>query len=435
MLRQFNRFIILAILIGVTLYITLTNSESATLHLGPALQITTNAGVLYLGVFAAGCIAASIVALFFGLKGYIRERHLRNLERTRQAFFDLFVKARNLMAAHEWNAARTAWEQILRKDPENIIARVELANCLDTLGDTREALKVLDLLRAEKRSNIEILFKAADLNHKLGNDTAARDNIALIVSDYPSKRAFEQARNLSEQMNRIEDALEYHAGLERGGYTDEGSASIKSRLMLAQLRQSAPTESALREGLQHFIKRHPTCIDGLEQLAELELKVGRYEEAAELLVKAAKATGDEPSNWLRVVDLWLTKAPGEFAKRAERALAAARSASRSNSGPARIRTELLVAQTLLALHKHEDAYELLSNLPALAEREGVVLREDLKRVHTILIGLCLSRLGRINETGALWQALSTSEHLILAGTNSVRATHTRSEPSPALSTP
>jgi tetratricopeptide (TPR) repeat protein len=434
MLRQFNRFIILALLIGVTLYITLTNSERATLHLGPALQVTANAGVLYLGIFAAGCVAASIVALFFGFKGYIRERHLLGLERSRQAFFELFVKARNLMAAHEWNAARDVWEQILRKEPDNVIAKVELATCLDTLGDTREALKVLDVLRAEKRSNAEILFKAAELNQKIGNETAARDNIALVVSDFPSKRALECARDISEKMNRVEDALEYQSEIERAGYTDATSSTTKTRLLFARLIQESTNESALREGLQGFVKRHPGCIEALERLAGLEITAGRFEEAAELLVKAAKSSGDEPSKWLRVVDLWLTKAPGDFTKRADRALAAARSSARSHTGVARVRTELVVAQTLLALHRHEDAQTVLTNLPALAEREGVSFTGELKRIHTSLTGLCLSRLGRIGETSSLWQGLNEPE-LLLVGARGIPVTTERTEPSPTLSTP
>jgi tetratricopeptide (TPR) repeat protein len=434
MLRQFNRFLILALLIGVTLYITLTNSERATLHLGPALQITANAGVLYLGVFGAGCIAASMIALFFGLKGYMRERRLLGIERSRQAFFELFVKARSFMAAHEWNAARNVWEQILRKDPENVIAKVELATCLDTLGDSREALRVLDLLRAEKRANAEILFKAAELNQKLGNDTAARDNIALVVSEFPSKRALERARDISEHMNRIDDAVEYQNEIERAGYTDESSATVKTRLLFAQLVRQSPNESTLREGLQAFVKRHASCVPALERLSELEITAGRFEEAAELLVKATKASGDDPTKWLKVVDLWLTKAPGDFAKRADRALAAARSATRSSSGAARIRAELVVAQTLLALHKHEDAHATLNNLPSLAEREGASLTGELKRTHASLTGLCLSRLGRINETAPLWQELGEPTQTP-TGSRGSSISAERAEPSPALSTP
>lgn len=434
MLRQFNRFIILALVTIGILYLTLANSDKATLYLGPALQITTNAGVLYLGIFAAGCIAASLVAMFFGLKGYMRERALRSQERTRQAFFELFVKARDLMAAHEWNAARNVWEQVLRKDADNVIAKVELASCLNALGDAREALRILDLLRAEKRSNAEILFKAAELNQTLGNFTAARDNIALIVSNFPSKRALERARDLSEQMNRIEDALEYHEEIERASYADADSQRIKTRLLLALLLKQSNTDTALREGLAGFIKRHPGCVEALERLGAIEIKAGRFEEAAELLVKAAKASGDDPEKWLQVVDLWITKAPGDFAKRAERALAAGRSAARAGAGVARLKAELVLCRTLIALHKHDEALTTIENLPTLAEREGVSITGDLSGAATTLKGLCLSRLGRINETGSLWQELATSRVPVIED-HTARIALKKAEPSPTLSTP
>ena len=135
MLRQFNRFLLLAIIIALALYITLTNPESATIHIGPNISISAYAGVLYIGVFFIGVLAASIVALFFGLKGWFRERKLRAAERSRQAFFDLFIKARNFMANYEWQAARSLWETVISKDPDNIIARVELSLCLESLGD------------------------------------------------------------------------------------------------------------------------------------------------------------------------------------------------------------------------------------------------------------------------------------------------------------
>ena len=197
MLRFFNRFLVLLVLVTVTLTITLSNSDQATIRIWPRFSMTTYAGVIYLTVFALGCISASIVGLFFGLKGYLRERKLLSAERTRQAFFLSFVKARDFMAAHEFHRARDTWEQVLRKDPDNVIARIELSRCFEHLGDTREALRVLDATRASSRSSTEVLFRAAELNTKLGNATGASDNLALIVSETPSKRALELAPSLS----------------------------------------------------------------------------------------------------------------------------------------------------------------------------------------------------------------------------------------------
>ena len=93
------------------------------------------------------------------------------------------------MAAEEWGRAQSGWEQILRKDQDNIVARVELSRCLEKLGEPREALRVLDATRAGSRRNIEVLFRAAELNRSLGNNTVAMDNLALIAGESPSRRS------------------------------------------------------------------------------------------------------------------------------------------------------------------------------------------------------------------------------------------------------
>jgi thioredoxin-like negative regulator of GroEL len=127
------------------------------------------------------------------------------------------------MASGEWGAARAIWEQVLQQDPENTIARVELATCVENLGDVREALKVLDTMRASNHMNAAVLFKAVELNRKLGNNTAAKDNLALLVQEAPTKRALELARNIAEELGRIDDA-EDRGGVEHGRVVREQRA-------------------------------------------------------------------------------------------------------------------------------------------------------------------------------------------------------------------
>jgi tetratricopeptide (TPR) repeat protein len=434
MLRQFNRLIALAILIAVTLYITLTNSETATIKLGPSLTVTTNAGVIYLGVFFAGALVASIVALFFGFKSFLRERRLRAAARTHQLFFELFVKARSFMASQEWGAARAIWEQVLHQDPDNTIARVELATCFEQIGDTREALKVLDTMRASNHMNAAVLFKAVELNRKLGNNTAANDNLAMIVREAPTKRALELSRDIAEELGRVDDALDYQRSLEKIGHVSEEMVEAKTRLSYAQVCKSVENEASLRETLTIFVRKHPTYVPALERLAELEISRGRLDEAAELLVKAAKLTQGDISKWSTIIDLWLKTAPGDFQKRADRAIAAARSATQGLHGSKRIDGEFIVAKTLLAIHRAEDARTLLEGMPALADKEKVTLSEQQAETRVRLIGLCLSRLGLAKDTASLWESL-VEPTLPSANAGITPLLSDRGEPSPALSTP
>jgi tetratricopeptide (TPR) repeat protein len=434
MLRQFNRFLLLAIIIALALYITLTNPESATIHIGPNISISAYAGVLYIGVFFIGVLAASIVALFFGLKGWFRERKLRAAERSRQAFFDLFIKARNFMANYEWQAARSLWETVISKDPDNIIARVELSLCLESLGDLKEALRVLDETRASSHSSTEVLMRAMTLNRALGNKTAAQDNLSILVAEAPSKRALEVARDIAEEMGRTDDALNYQRELEKVGYSSDQTAAIRTRLMYAHLVKSSEHDAALKEALTLFVKKHPTYVPALERLADLQLNQGQIDECAELLVKAAKASPGDTAKWSRVIDLWLSTAPGEFQRRAERALAAARSSTQGIHGSARIDTEFVVAKTLLATNRPQEAQQLLNALDALAEREGTKVSRTQEQTRLHLTGLCLSRLGQAKETAPLWEKL-VEPGLPATNTGKRPVLSDRGEPSPALSTP
>jgi tetratricopeptide (TPR) repeat protein len=434
MLRQFNRFLLLAIIIALALYITLTNPEAATIHIGPNISISAYAGVIYIGVFFFGVLAASIVALFFGLKGWMRERKLRAAERSRQAFFDLFIRARNFMANHEWHAARTLWETILSKDPDNIIARVELSLCLENLGDLKEALRVLDETRASSHASTEVLMRAMTLNRTLGNNTAAQDNLSILVAETPSKRALEVARDIAEEMGRTEDALNYQRELEKVGYSSDQMSAIRTRLTYAHLIKSAEHDAALKEALSLFVKKHPTYVPALERLADLQLNQGHIDECAELLVKAAKASSGEISKWSRVIDLWLATAPGDFQRRAERALAAARSSTQGVHGPARLDAEFVVARTLLAANRPQEAQQLLEGVGTLAEREGTKVSPTQEQTRIHLTGLCLTRLGQAKDTGSLWEKL-VEPALPATNTGKRPVLSDRGEPSPALSTP
>jgi tetratricopeptide (TPR) repeat protein len=406
MLKQFNRLLFLVIATTLILYVTLTNPETATIKLGPSLKITADAGVIYVAIFAVGCLAASLVALFFGFKGFLRERRLRANERSRQLFFELFVKARGLMASREWAAARDIWEKILRHEPSNVIARVELATCLESLGDPYEALRILNQTRASISLSTEVLFRAAELNQRLGNNTAASDNLALIVRESPSRAALEMARDNAEAIGNIDGALEYQRQLEQIGFTDSALENRRVALLCKQLvNQAHPEVSGLGESLSAFSKRYPSYAPALDRLGEIYLSLGRFPEAAESLARAAKLNPSDIWRWEKVVTLWLSQAPGDFLKRAERAISAARSCSQNTTGIKRLEAELLLARTFLDANRPEDAQKSALALPAIAEKEGVRIPDEIMQKSLAIVGLSLARLGQMRESASLWERL------------------------------
>jgi tetratricopeptide (TPR) repeat protein len=435
MLKQFNRFLILAVLVSIAIYITLTNSDQATIKIGPSISLTTYAGVIYMGVFAFGCVAASLVALFFGFKAYLRERKLRAAERSRQHFLKLFEKARNLMASEDWAAARDLWEEVIYKDPENVIARVELSRSLESLGDAHEALRVLDATRASSRSSAEVLFRAAELNRKLGNNTAATDNLGLIITDAPGRKSLELARDICAEMGKVNEAIVFQDELDKIGYESEEYLAARRRLRFAQMSQNAKSETTLREELLSFVKRNPTFAPAMEKLAEIELGRGHVEESAELLMKVAKSSNGDLTKWRAVSELWLNSVQGDFARRSSRAVAAARSATQGTTGRQRLEAELLVIETLLQANVFSDVEKALDGFSTLAERETNGIPTDIAQKLLIQRGHYLAQMGKAGETAVLWQELAGQASPNTTRRNSLAPREKVIEPSPILSTP
>lgn len=435
MLKQFNRFLLLALIVAMALYVTLTNSDSATIKLGPSITLTTYAGVIYIGVFALGCVAASLVALFFGFKGYLRERRLRAAERARQNFFKVFEEARNLMAGGDWAAARLQWEEIVRREPDNVVARVELSQCIEQLGDEREALRVLDATRASSKASAEVLYRAASLNRRIGNNTAARDNADLLLANKPSWRALELARDASESMQRFDDAIRYHDELEKFGYQSEDSNAIRARLEFERISQEVADEGALAQELAGLIKKYPRSDAAIQRLADIERKNGNIERASELLTKLAKSSAGSVERWREVVSLWLESTTGDTTRRTDRAIAAAKSASKDQRGRQRLEAELLTIRTLLAVNHFQDAERLLDGFSDLASREIGELPVDLNREFLIQRGYCLAQMGNARDTAGIWRSLALAGSAKAGEAPAKGALAERSEPSPALSTP
>lgn len=115
-------------------------------------------------------------------------------------------------------------------------------------------------------------------------------------------------------------------------------------------------------------------------------------------------------------------------------MAAARSATQGLHGSKRLDGEFVVAKTLLATHRAEDARTLLEGIPTLAEKEKVNLSAQQAEMRTHLTGLCLSRLGLAKDTASLWESL-VEPTLPAANTGKKPLLSDRGEPSPALSTP
>lgn len=364
--------------------------------------MTAMAGVIYLIIFAAGITCATLAGIFFGIRSWLREQKLKNLDRQRREFYEGALEARSCAAAGQWRKASQIWESLVRKDPTDMIARMELSRCLEAVGETREALRILESARASNPENIEVLFRTAELQLALGNRTAAIDNLALILSSRPNCRAATLARDLSEELERYSDALEYQARLEELSAGKMDHSAARACLEYKQLARELGTDSAaLEKELRSFIRRYPQCVPALARLAAFEALRGEIEKAAQLYSRAAHASGNS-SYWMEAASLWLGQ------NRPEKAVAAARAAVREAGGIQRLRFELDLIRLYISLNMLDDAQTALDALEQTAAKEGLPLEGTLLLEYRAARALCLIRAGESRKAGEVLQTLCES---------------------------
>jgi tetratricopeptide (TPR) repeat protein len=405
MISRFNRLLSILVLIFISLYIVILNRESATFTAGGSWSITANLGVLLITAFSAGLLASSLIALFFGFKAWLRERKLLAQDRQRQGFLDGLVEARGLLAAHEWDKSQAIWQGLTRRDPTKSVARIELSRSLEHGGDISEALKVIESIRAEHTDNVEVLFRAFEIQKKLGNKTAAIDNLALVLGKTPCLRAAIEARDLSEELGRIADALEYHEqcielGEDRETASRRGGELHFKLIMQDQLKD----KELLKKELQGFLKRHPETIAAHLALAKLEQERGNNAEAAQSLINAAKAGAGLPA-WNEASVLWLNEG------QPEKALAAARSAAQGTTGTTRVEALLFRSQLQLGLNHTEEAEKTLAEIKEHLALHPVTLPLELLSKTESLNALTAYRLGKTSTLIECLSHLSGIDHL------------------------
>lgn len=422
-----NRLILFVLLLSLALYVVYYNTQVVTLTLAPTWSITASAGFLYLAVFCTGVLVAALFSSVFALRAFFRERRFEYKERQRQLFYAGMVRARGLIASHSWDAGRAEWESLLKRDPTNTIARVELSKCLEGAGQLRSALKTIDEARAADPDNLEVLFRAAELNLAMGNRTAAIDNLALILANNPSLRAALMARDLSEQINRIEDALEYQSQVEKLGGI-EGSAIVRCRLEFQRLESnlsSKPEEFEIE--LRRFVKKREHA-PALRKLALITIADGNLEEAAQLLIRAAR-TDNSIESWREVIDLWIKN------QQPDRAMATAKTATKETGGEMRLLTELELIRTELVVGKNEDARDAIRKFPGLAKELELAVPSSIAQQLLTLDGLCASRLGDTRSVTDTLNRLSQSDLSIGENNHDGNSDKSKRAPAPRLSTP
>lgn len=434
MLKQFNRLIVLALIVAVAVYITLVNSDPATINLGGDATITSTAGVLYLALFAAGCFCASLIALFWGIKGYFRERKLRLQAQAERTFVANLTAGHDLMLIEEWGAAQDYWEEILSTDPQNSVARVELSRCLEMIGDSKEALRIIDSARTQGIKTIGVLARAAELNQTLGNLVGAKDNLALLSEKSPARSTLRNLRDVQLSLGAYREALVIQEKLESLGLHDKSEENFRAKLALHEINDTLP-EVERGAALIRLLKEHPSYYPALLIVGSMALERGDVAASADNFMRAAKITKSH-EHWKAAVNAWLHGGALQSAKRFEGALGVAKTACKAQTALARLEAELLLIEVLVVANRFHEAEPLIERFPSWSKTIVAAVPSSLEEQYLIVKGSYLAQVGRTNDAASLWKELAecrgiSPESPTAPGTN----LQARETPSPELSTP
>ena len=402
MIRKINKIIIALFIISVVSFLFYLNPDNITVRLGRSNEITAPAAIILISTFAAGFLFCAIFAFFFGLRSYWREMRLEDRQKRRDRSEKVILEAGGALAAEEWDQARSLWTSIVERDPGNILARIELSRSLQGEGKIKEAIKVLDAARAAEPTNPEVLFRAAELNLALQNSTAAIDNLALLLYHHPNIKAARIARDLSEGLDRIDDALQYQAMVEKYQGTQPDLSLSRQRLELKKLEiEHKDDQEKLKEALNKFVKKNSTFVPALYKLALMESEVGNTDEAARLLILASRHSG-ECQYWQEAAKIWIkTGQP-------DRAISAAKTGTADAKGQNKVKSQLELIKLYLKLDMFDDAKSEIDNFDAFLRKEGIA--PDRATIRTILIlkGRCYNALNLYQESAKIWEQLSDS---------------------------
>jgi len=429
MVSRITKLLLIFFIVALAAGIIVLNPAEVTVQLTPGNQFSAMGGVIFLVIFAAGMLLAATFWIFFGVKAYFRERSYQHQESQRQQFYRAILDARSALAVNDLEKAKHSWEKLVKKDPTDVIARVELSRSLEHGGQFREALKVLEAARASDPTNSEVLMRAAELNLGLNNKTAAIDNLALSLYHHPSRKAARLARDLSEDLDRIDDALEYHNKLKELSSNQAELLPDGNRIELKKLIKETEDPEELKKALARFIKKSGDFPPALCELAKLEAASGNTDQAAELLIKAARADNSR-AYWFEAVKLWIDNGMSD------RAIGAARTAIRNTEGKAKLRAELDLIRLLLDLHQFEEARKNLDSFAKTVDQEfGENLETKIIREYLTLKGLCLNQLGEYKAAAEIWRELTHPKPTLVMRESLHEHPTNGVAPSPVLSTP
>ena len=314
--------IVVALVSTVVSYLFYFNPESIEFIYGPGRSFKGPLALLLAVAFSFGALLVGSLAFVSSVGRSFRERRIEKSRQVLSGQWAELVDGREKMLGGDFKGAETTFQKMLTDNPENVVARVHLAEVFGRQGQKLKAMRVLEKERKNSQ-NLEVLFSLAEIADSLENYTAAYDNLVLLLKTYPKNEfLLKSLVKASAELGRFDEAIDYQTRLARlssGEKYTEAQEELAA-LELRHLEKQMPKDQvAHKNALEGILKRHKNFGPALARIAEIECKEGKHEKASKLLSKAYRSKADV--HYLRwLAQMWLTQGEPERALREIRSL-------------------------------------------------------------------------------------------------------------------
>jgi tetratricopeptide (TPR) repeat protein len=286
-------FIFIGVPVSYVGYLFVQNPDSITLSYWPGKSISLRIAASILATFTIGVLFSGVIALLLSAKHSVEEwlfeRKYKALIRNQKLILDA---RENLVFGRVDDAARV-FNRVLDNDPRNLLALFHLVEVLKKKGELKSALLLLERFRENGEHSTELLVEISNLQNKLGNHSAAVDNLSLILKNDPTnKYALKMIVESFQELKLYDRALHFQNELVRvSGHSDRKDAQEKlADLELLIEQKLAGNNFPPQEKFKEILKRHKNHPATLVKLAEKQYYEKDFAEAGKNFLKAYQGT-------------------------------------------------------------------------------------------------------------------------------------------------
>ncbi len=309
-IRMLKVLIFSLLLAAVVSYLFYWNPGEVTVNYAGDSSWKGPMALVLVACFFFGAGTSALLGVFFGLQLHFLARRMRRRYEMVRAHQKQIVAAREQLALANCEAAKSAFAKIVERDPEDIAARIHLAQAYYQQGELAPALQVLEKARREQKKNAELLLLAADVSAKLGNYTTAIDNAALALAAHPrNSHVLQLLVQGCRELERFDEAIAYQTQLLR---LVNGQAQTRAQELLAELEvlraqklhETDKNLDSLESALEEVLRRHREFPGALRALAQVECEKLNLDAASKHWTKLFQLSGD--FTYLRsIAQVWL----------------------------------------------------------------------------------------------------------------------------------